>query len=259
MEVAPQYKNTAYIIFDNEIDNSSGNYENVYSITYKANEGAFLGGALASMVTTSDLERANPEKKIGFLGGADVPGINDFLVGYISGARYVDKETEVNVAYIGDFIDAAKGKDMSLSQYNQGVDISFNVAGPAGLGMIDAAADANKFVLGVDADQAMMFEETSKEKAESVVSSVQKNVSTSLERALELYFDDKLPLGTAENLGLKEGGVSLVKNKYFDEYLTQENKTILNEIEEKIISGEIVVDSAYGKTSEEIKAIINRR
>lgn len=252
-EVAPQYKDITYILFDVAVDYENGNFENVYSILYKANEGAFLGGLLAAHMTTDDtLEFSNPDKKIGFLGGADVPGINDFLVGYIQGAQYAVPDIKVNTSYIGSFIDAAKGKEMALAQYNSGVDISFNVAGPAGLGMIDAASEVNKYVLGVDSDQALLFHDSHPEKAELIASSVMKNVDKTLLRAINLYFSGDLPVGEAETLGLKEEGVSLATNKYYDRLVSDEIKAEIDSALIKIVNGEIVVDTAYGKTTEEI-------
>lgn len=73
--IAPWNPNVKYIIFDTEVDYSKGNLDNVYSITYKQNEGSFLAGALAAMITTSDLPKVNNDKAIGFLGGMDIPVI----------------------------------------------------------------------------------------------------------------------------------------------------------------------------------------
>jgi len=68
------------------------------------------------------------KKLIGFLGGMDAPVINDFLVGYIEGAKSIDPEIKVAVSYVESYSDPAKGKEMCLAQYDMGVDIGFNVA-----------------------------------------------------------------------------------------------------------------------------------
>ncbi len=256
-EVAPMYPDIDFIYFDNTVDYSNGDYDNIYSITFKANEGSFLGGAAATMVTNDkNLQFANDESYIGFLGGIDAPGINDFLLGYIQGAKHINQDVKVNTAYIGSFVDTAKAKEMTLNQYSGGVDISFNVAGPAGLGMVDAAAEANAYVLGVDSDQAVMFQESHPEKAELIASSVMKNIDNSLVRAIDMYFEGNIPTGTEESLGLAEGGVGLAKNSYFETFISEENRKILDDLEQQIISGEIVVDTAYGKTQEEISEIV---
>ena len=140
-KIAPKHPDKRYFIFDTTVDYSKGNLDNVYSILYKQNEGSFLVGALAAMITTSDMPLANPDKTIGFLGGMDIPVINDFKVGYIQGAHYIDPDIKVLVSYAGSFSDPAKGKELVLAQYDQGADISFNVAGETGLGLLDAAKE----------------------------------------------------------------------------------------------------------------------
>ncbi len=96
---------------------------------------------------------ANKQKVIGFLGGMDIPVINDFKVGYEQGVKYIDPSIQVLVSYVGSCQDAAKGKELALAQYDQGADIGFNVAGQAGLGLLDAAKDKKRYAIGVDSDQ----------------------------------------------------------------------------------------------------------
>jgi len=122
-EIAPDYPEKKYVIFDTSVDYTSADLNNVYSIAYKQNEASFVAGALAARITTSDMPLANPEKIVGFLGGMDIPVINDFLIGYIEGVQYIDPSVKVAVSYIGSFDDSAKGKEMSLFQYSQGADI----------------------------------------------------------------------------------------------------------------------------------------
>ncbi|KAF5028249.1 ABC transporter substrate-binding protein PnrA-like protein [anaerobic digester metagenome] len=138
-----------------------------------------------------------------------------------------------------------------MVQYQNGADVGYNVAGAAGLGQIDAAADAKKYAFGVDSDQAALLPE----KAEFIPTSALKNVGNSLYRAIKLDMEGKLTYGVAESLGFAEGGVNLVKDAHYEEMLSEEIRTKIDELEAKIVSGEIVVDSALGKTTEEIEAI----
>lgn len=114
-EVAAQYPDQKYLICDTQMDYTDGKNANVYSVDYKGNEGAFLSGALAAMVTTSDMEHANPEKMIGFVGGMDMTLINDFVIGFIQGAHEIDPEVKVSTSYVGSFDDSAKGKEMATT------------------------------------------------------------------------------------------------------------------------------------------------
>jgi len=255
-EVAPLHPDKRFIIFDSAVDYSLGNLDNVYSITYKQNEGSFLAGALAAMVTGSDMPYVNRDRKmIGFLGGMDVPVINDFLVGYIQGALYVDDDVKVMISYIGDFFDAAKGKEMALAQYNRGVDIGFNVASQAGLGQLDAAREVNRYVIGVDSDQALLFADTDPRKAELTLTSMMKRVDNSLFRALELHLQGELAYGAVEDLGLREEAVGLADNEFFRRNVPQEFIDALEELAEKIVEGEITVDSGLLMSADELRRL----
>lgn len=253
--IAPHYPEKKFIIFDTTVDYSLGNLDNVYSILYKQNEGSFLAGALAAMVTTSDLPLANDNKMIGFLGGMDIPVINDFLVGYIQGAKFIEPAIKVDISYIGDFADSARGKEMALAQYNRGVDIGFNVAGQAGLGQLDAAKDVNRYAIGVDSDQALLFQETDPKKAELIITSMLKRVDNSLVRAIQLHKEGLLPYGEAEALGIEEEAVGLSDNEYFQRLLTPYMIEKLEEIKDMIETGEIVVDSALGMDRDTLNAL----
>lgn len=254
-EIAPKYKDKKYIIFDTSVDYDKGDFSNVYSIEYKQNEGSFVAGALAAKITSSKMPLANPDKKIGFLGGMDTPIINDFLVGYIKGAQYIDKDIKVAVSYIGDFDNSAKAKEMALAQYTQGVDIGFNVAGQAGLGQLDAAKEAKKYAIGVDSDQAILFKGKDDQKSDLIPTSVLKRVDNSLLRAMELMKDGKLQFGKKEVLGLKENAIELAKNEYFNKLVSEDIKKELKEIESKIIKGEIKVDSAFGMETKDLNKL----
>ncbi|MFJ5717861.1 BMP family ABC transporter substrate-binding protein [Neobacillus sp. NPDC093127] len=256
-QVAPDHPEKKYIIFDGQPDFEKYNLKNVYAITFKQNEAGFMAGALAAKVTTSTMPLVNPEKKIGFLGGIDNPVVNDFLVGYIEGAQYIDKDMKVAISYIGSFVDSAKGKEMALAQYNQGVDIGFNVAGQAGLGQIDAAKDANKYCIGVDSDQALLFKDSAPDKADLIVSSALKRVDTSLIRAIDMHMDGKLSYGKLEVLGFNEDCIGLAENDIYKNLVSEEVRNELKEIEKKIISGEIKVTSASGMDADQLNKLRN--
>lgn len=248
-DVAVEYPDKKYIIFDSAVDYEGYDLANVYSIEYKQNEGSFLAGVLAARITTSGIEKTNPDKKIGFIGGMENNVINDFLVGYIDGAVYADKDMKVATSYIGGFDDVATGKEMSLAQFKQGgVDIGFNVAGQAGLGQIDAAAEADKYVIGVDSDQSALFADD-KNKADRILTSVLKRVDQSLLRAVDMHLEGTLPYGEAESLGFKEKAIDIVDT---NTNVPAEIMEELAEVEQKIVDGEIKVKSAFSMTQDEI-------
>lgn len=255
-KIAPQHPEKKYILFDAAVNYDKGDFKNVYSINYKQNEGSFLAGALAAKITNSNMPQANKDKVIGFVGGMDIPVINDFLVGYIKGAQYVDKDIKVAISYIGDFFNSAKGKEMALAQFNQKADVVFPVASQAGLGALDAAKLQKKYAIGVDSDQAMLFKDDAV-KSNLIMSSVLKRVDNSLVRAIELETQGKLPWGKAEALGLKEEAVGLATNEFYNKNVPEDMRKFVEETSKKIISGEIKVDSALGMDTKVLNEIRN--
>ena len=213
------------------------------------------------MVSTSkDFTNNNPDKKIiGLLGGMDIPVINDFLVGYIEGAQYVDKDIKVALSYVGAWNDPAKGKEFTLAMYRQGADVVFAVAGETGNGVLEAAKEMDRWSIGVDSDMQLIYEEKDMGIVNHTLTSMLKNVDLSLVRAIKLYQEGKLEFGMNEELGLKEGAVGLANNQYYQKIL-EANPVIaqnLKVIEEKVTSGEIKVTSAMGLTNEALDAIRN--
>jgi basic membrane protein A len=246
-KLAPQNPKKKYITYDTSVTYSKGGLDNVYSILYKQNEGSFLVGALAAMITSSKMPLANPQKVIGFLGGMDIPVINDFKVGYEQGANYIDPAVKVLVSYAGSFSDSAKGKELILAQYDQGADIAFNVAGETGLGLLDAAKEKNRYAIGVDSDQYLLFKESDPEKASHIVVSMLKNVDYSLFRAIKGTMDGTIKYGEAEALGIKEGGVGISDNENYRKLVPASMRNKVKELEQRILKGQIKVDTAFGK------------
>ena len=241
---ANDYPDQKFIFFDEAFDFEACDNENVYNVMFKQNEVSYLVGAAAAMMTTdADLEMIDPDNKIiGFLGGMDGSVINDFLVGYIEGAQYVEPDIEVAIAYVGDYVDSAKGKDMALKQYQNGADVGFNVAGSAGLGQIEAAADAKRYAFGVDSDQAALLPDY----ADYIPSSALKNVGNALISAIKRDIMGELPYGDLEYMGFAEGGVELVMDDHYEEMVPAEIREEVDKIQAKIESGEIVVDTTLG-------------
>lgn len=252
--VADQYPDKKYILFDAGLPFEGGAFPNVYSVQYKQNEGSYLGGMLAAGLLKSGLP-AGTGTSLGFLGGMDIPVINDFLVGYIAGAQAIDPAVKVSVAYAGSFTDAAKGKELGLAQYRSGVALGFVAASQAGLGQLSAAKETGKFVLGVDSDQEAIFAESDPAIASQVVSSVLKNVDVSLLRAYDLYKEGKLPFGSAETVGLKEGAVGIVETGNMAKLASPELIAAINDAKAKIAAGEITVPTAFGMDSAAITAV----
>ncbi|GIO40288.1 BMP family ABC transporter substrate-binding protein [Paenibacillus apis] len=252
--VAEANPDKKFINYDTDIEEAP---DNVYSMTYATNEVSFLAGAAAAYATQSDMEHANEDNVIGFVGGMDIPGINAFLVGYIQGAQYVDPDVKVAVSYAGDFVNPAKGKELSLIQYNSGVDIIFNVAGGTGLGIFDAAKEKKKYAIGVDSDQAMLLKDTDPEKANLIVTSAIKKIDSAILGAVKRLSEGTLEMGKRDILSFVEEGVGIAENEIYTAAFPEDVQAKIEEVKQKLINKEIKVDNAMGMETSEVEAIRN--
>ena len=125
------------------------------SDTLRAPSLTSLAGALATMVAMdTSIKGMSGKPVIGVIGGTKSVGIDKFIVGYIQGARDVNPQAEVKVAYSNNFGDPAVGLQMAKAMYDAGANVVYQVAGGTGLGVIQAAKEAGRFAIGVDTDQA---------------------------------------------------------------------------------------------------------
>lgn len=255
-QVAMEFPEKKFIIFDTDVDYTLGDLSNVYSMSYKQNEAAFLAGVLAASVTTSDMDYANDEAVIGFVGAKDTAAvINDSAVGFIEGAQFVNPDIKVLVSYVGSYVDSATAKELALTQYSSGADCVFVAAGPASVGVIEAAAESKKYVIGVDSDQALAYE--GKEEASFIISSAIKGVGDSLVSSIEKALAGKLPYGEYEILGLEDGAVGLADNDIYQSVVSEDARKAVEDAKEKLLAGNVTVDTAYGMDEATLKGIIN--
>lgn len=232
------YPNTKFIGFDIDPDYEL-HMENVFAITYMQHQGEFLAGALAQKMSNTGT--------IGCVLGNDSTGINDFLVGYIQGSTYANPEGKVASSYVGGYTDTAKAKELALVQISQsGADVLHQVAGGAGLGLFSACQERKVWGIGVDADQREFFVDSKPEIADVILTSMTKRNDTSLYKTIGETIKGETPYGTKVKWGVKEGATVLAENDYYQKQVPQETRDYIDGLEEKISSGELKVQTAYG-------------
>jgi basic membrane protein A len=146
-KTATAYPNQNFAIVDMVVD-----LPNIASLVFRANEGSFLTGVLAGMMTQT--------KKVGFVGGMDIPLIRDFFVGYEAGAQWANPSvTVLDPVFVGGWGDPTKGKELAISLIDLGADSVFAAAGKSGLGVLEGVHDNGKMGFGVDACQDYLYPE----------------------------------------------------------------------------------------------------
>jgi basic membrane protein A and related proteins len=222
-KVATDFPDTKFVIIDGSVDKP-----NVRSVIFKENEGSYVVGVLAGM--------ASKTKKVGFVGGMDIPLIRKFGCGYVGGAKAAGA-TDVIYNMTGDtpaaWNDPTKGGEITKAQIDQGADVVYAAAGGTGVGVLQAAADAGKLGIGVDSNQNYL-------QPGHVLTSMMKRVDVAVYNAFQDTKDDKFT-GGLNLLGLKEGGVDYAMDDNNKDLVTPEMKAAADKAKADIISGAVKV------------------
>lgn len=257
IEVALNFPDIQFAVIN---ENISGEADNFYCADFSVSEAAFLGGIVAADLASRGLEGTSGGKTIGFIGGMDeAVVIQEFMLGYIQGAKYYEPETKIVYNYVGGWNDPDTARTQAMTQFKDAnADVIFACAGGSGNGVHRAAGETGKYVVGVDSNQALLYTEDP---------AIQKRFATSvLKKVGNVVYDimgdflneGTLPLGEYDIFGLEQDAVGLVEDEQFDAYVSEAGKEALAKAREGIISGEIQVTGAIGKEQEEIKALIDQ-
>jgi len=239
--LAPEYPNQKFAITDAILNPIP---PNATCAAFAPNEGQFLVGATMAMLTTrTEIPNINPDKIVGWISGNESPNLNDFWAGFEQGVHYIDPDITILKAYAGSFSDPIKGKEIALAQYEQGADVIAQVASRTGLGIIEAAAEQKKYCVGVDSNQDGLA-------PGYVVCSMLKHIDAGVYSVIESVVKDNFRGGGYIYMDLKAGGIGLTDFSVFKESLgdkfPQDIVDKVDELTQKIISGEIVVNTFPG-------------
>lgn len=184
--------------------------------------------------------------------------IQEFLWGYIQGAKAYNPDIKIVYNYVGAWNDPDTAKTQAMTQYNDAkADVIFACAGGSGNGVHNAAGEADKYVIGVDSDQSLLYadDETIRSK---FATSVVKEVGNAVYNVIGEWLDNgELPYGEYEILGLADGAVGIVEGDVLNGLLSDEGKAALEAAKAGIADGSVEVKSALGKSQDEVKAFIN--
>lgn len=238
-----KYADRRFIIFDAEIeDDKAANYPTVHSMMFKQNEGGYVAGVLAAL-----LSKDAGVNTTGFIGGMQIDIINDFGYGFMQGVNKVNEdfgqEMKAYSSYIGDFSNSTKGKSLADTIYSQGAEIVFAAASQAGLGCLDSAKNNGKLIIGVDSDQFDYFKDTDPKKADRIVTSILKRVDLALYEACEAYLNGTLEYGVLVTLGMNEEKVGIVENDNYKAKVSEETRAYVSRIISQIKDGSLTVES----------------
>jgi basic membrane protein A and related proteins len=172
--------------------------------------------------------------------------------GLYAGVKYHNEKKGTNVEVLGwneetqkglftnDFENKAQGKNTATNLISQGADIIFPVAGPAGLGGLEAAKASGGKVnaIWVDSDGCV----SAKEYCSILLTSVYKGMDVAVKdvigRTYEGNFDNTPYIGTLEN-----EGTGLAPYHEWESKIPEELKTEIEQLKQQIIDGTITIQS----------------
>jgi basic membrane protein A len=222
LEAAKANPNQKYAIIDMAYGDKTP--PNLIGVVFKAEQPSFLVGYIAGKMTKTN--------KVGFVGGIKGFIIDAFDYGFHAGVKTANPKAVVLRQYAESFTDAAKGKSITSQMYQKGADIVFHASGGVGDGVIEAAKEKKKWVIGVDKDQNFMA-------PDNVITSAVKRVDNAIFNVAKDLKEGKWAGGSTISYGLGEGGVDIAasSNKHVPEAILKE----VEALKQKIIAGEIVV------------------
>ena len=227
--VSKEFPESKFALIDASADGA-----NITSVTFSELDGDFLAGALAALLSENN--------KIAYLGGADVLVIRRIQYGFEQGVKYVNPNAEVLVKYIAgkdDFSGFAKPEEantIAAQLYADGVNIIYAAAGGSGLGAIDAAKSAGKFIITTGSDQRYIAPQV-------VVTSRTKNMNQAVFMLVDMLTKNKLQSGVIQ-LDYKSGGIGIAP---LADFMPASVSTKFDSIKADVESGKIKVQPFVGQ------------
>jgi basic membrane protein A len=233
-----------FAIVDNNDPEAYKGVENLKPLIFNTAQSSFMAGYLAAGTSQT--------KKVGTFGGIKIPTVTIFMDGFAQGVEYYNSQKNADVQvlgwdtdkqdgqFVGDFEDQKGGQRTAENLISQGADIVLPVAGPAGIGALQAAKASGGKVnaIWVDTDGCVSAEAY----CANIVSSVYKGMDVAVADAIKASKDGSFSsdpyVGTLDNQG-----TGLAPFHEFETKVPAELKTELDQIKADIVSGSIKIES----------------
>ena len=237
-KMAEQYPDTKMAIIDYAYDPP---IPNVAGIVFNVDEAAFPIGYLAA--GWANLKDPG-DPQVGYVGGMQIPPVEQFIVAYEAGVNYYNQQKGTNVqvkgVYVGDFEAPDQGKIQGQSLIDEGVDVIFGVGGKTGNGGLAAAKENGKWGIGVDVDQYY----TLPNEKDILITSCMKRLDNAVYGVVESLINDEFPGGSVYVGSLTNDGVGLAPYHDFDNQIPDDLKKEVNDIVDGIKKG--TIDTGWG-------------
>jgi len=246
--VSAKFPSQKFLLFDGEL---SGNL-NVYTIRYNQREQSYMAGYIAALVSieaeggagssgstsgSASVGTSGGVRRLGLVAAQEYPVMNNIILpGFTEGAQAADPAFTVDFRLVGNWFDAAKAAELAAAMIRSGVKVIMPIAGGAGHGVIQAAAEAGAKVVWFDINGYAIRPGT------VIGSSVLRQDKAAYEKTM-LYLNGNLPFGKAEIAGTADGFVDFVENDpHYIASVSEEIRGKQAALVARIRSGELKLD-----------------
>jgi basic membrane lipoprotein Med (substrate-binding protein (PBP1-ABC) superfamily) len=229
VRVAPDFPKTLYLT-------TSGNTvrPNVAGMQFAFEEASYLAGILAAGMTRSGT--------IGAIGGTELPPVKRSFTAYEAGAHSVNPRLNVIISYVGNWDDVGAGREQALAQIGRHVDVIFQNADAAGLGIFQAAREAKSaYVIGANADQNGVAPEVT---IGSVMIDLRHAFLLVAEQVRQHTF-----VPSVVSLGVKENVVRLVVNPALESRIPAPTRATIASVQRRLAAGSLRLVDSTGKVA----------
>ena len=246
-----RYPDVTFIIYDTIPENEDGEQlvaDNMTAITFAEEQCAYIAGYAAVKEGYT---------KLGYMGGMAVPAVVRFGYGFVAGADQAAQDlgvegVEMMYSYFGNFEATPDNQAKIASWFQNGTEIIFVAAGPAGASAFAAAEQNDGIIIGVDSDQSG--------ESETVISSAIKDLKNVTMDYLTKWKEGTLAGGETVRLTCADGGVALVmgENARWKTFSQEDYDAIYQKLADDVdgLASSIPNDTTYESAAEiPVKAI----
>lgn len=231
--VKAKFPSQHFLLLDGELDGVPG----IYTLRYNQREQAYMAGYIAAMLASE----AGDKARIGLIAGQEYPVmLETILPGYREGAEAVNPDIEVDFRVVGNWYDAAKCAELAAGMIKAGARVLLCVAGGANEGAVQAAAEAPS------GDARIIWFDTNGYAIRPPYiagSSVVYQDKAAYDK-VKLFLEGKLPFGTAELVGVRDGYVDFIEDDPLYIAAVSENiRKRQHDLLERLRSGALILEN----------------
>ena len=219
--LAKEFPDTMFIVTSTDITNKT----NVGSLSNNYLQAGFMQGVFAALMTKTNI--------VAGIGAMEIPPIKNDLLGFVAGAKYINPNIKASFSFTNSWDDANKAKEVALTYISQGADIIIEDANAGGKGVFIAAEEKGVYAVASIGPDFSSYKNLIASATTDMPNALLQTVGQIKEGTYKADF---------QLLGIKEGIIDFKYNPDLESKIPSDVMDKMNEIKEKLVSGEIDIN-----------------